>query len=320
MSNVQATPGRFARVQDWWWDVDGFDGDCLSVLAALCKFDLKGDGIVFPSQSTIASMVRKSRSWVNKRVARLVEIGLITKQHVRRDNGGESSCVYRINYTKDGAAARTDTFSCDTGGTGGVADNDSKNKNPNTNTQVSIHDWEPEPATVSKMMETGTEAEMERCISRFRSRVEKKGYNYSDFDAGLLTWWEEDRAKLKSRPQGGNTTQRPPAAPVETNALADDLREPVERVLNGNGLPGMLGDDYRFRVALGVLSREVEPAVYKLWIDALELVGIKDGTLVLRAPNAFHAERVRVHHEDTIVSACRRVGFAFERLTLRGIM
>lgn len=316
MSNIQATPGRFARVQDWWWEVDGFDGDCLSVLAALCKFDLKGDGVVFPSQSTIAHLLRKSRSWVNKRIGQLVEIGLIRKQHVRRDNGGESSCIYHINYANEGDTAHTDSFSCAPEVTGGVADSDSKNKNPNTNTQVSIHDWKPRQATVDAMMIEGSKDAVERCISRFRSRVEKKGYNYADFDDGLRTWWKEDRFRFQDRPAKNDPSSRAPvtgkAATVE---LSDDVRDFVSKVQAGEPLPGLLDDTFRFKIALGVLSREMDPAVYALWIDGMQIDGVRARQLHLRAPNAFHAERIRVHHEETLVAACRRVGFDFDRLS-----
>jgi Helix-turn-helix domain len=53
-------------------------------------------GRCHPSQSTIATLLRKSRPWVNSVIAGLVEYGLIERERRRLGRGGETSCTYSL--------------------------------------------------------------------------------------------------------------------------------------------------------------------------------------------------------------------------------
>jgi hypothetical protein len=54
------------------------------------------DGTCWPSQSRIASILKRSRTWANGIIARLSGAGLIEADRRHLSRGGETSCRYRI--------------------------------------------------------------------------------------------------------------------------------------------------------------------------------------------------------------------------------
>ena len=87
---------RWGKVQAWWLRHPGIDADHFSVLAALSTY-ADAEGYCEPSQATLARWLKRSRPWVNRVIADLVESGLLEKTARRRANGGTTSCRYRLS-------------------------------------------------------------------------------------------------------------------------------------------------------------------------------------------------------------------------------
>jgi hypothetical protein len=89
---------RWGKVQAWWLLHPGTGLDHFGVMAALATY-ADADGICDPSQNTLAKRLNRSRPWVNRVVAELVEKGLLEKDGRTRRNGGTTSCQYRLRMT-----------------------------------------------------------------------------------------------------------------------------------------------------------------------------------------------------------------------------
>jgi hypothetical protein len=69
--------------------------DEIAVMAAL-SLHADRSGSCFPSQALLARILGKSRPWVCAVIGKLVELGLLEKQHRYRHDGGERSCLYKL--------------------------------------------------------------------------------------------------------------------------------------------------------------------------------------------------------------------------------
>ena len=69
--------------------------DEIAVMAAL-SLHADRSGSCFPSQALLARILGKSRPWVCAVIGKLVELGLLVKQHRYRHDGGERSCLYKL--------------------------------------------------------------------------------------------------------------------------------------------------------------------------------------------------------------------------------
>jgi hypothetical protein len=74
------------------FDIEGVDPSDVAVLAALAAFADK-DGFCFPRQATIGALLRRDRTWVSRRLAKLERLGVLESQD-RSGRGKE----YRIQY------------------------------------------------------------------------------------------------------------------------------------------------------------------------------------------------------------------------------
>ncbi|SOC30506.1 helix-turn-helix domain-containing protein [Thalassospira xiamenensis] len=103
MSSDLNTVTRWGKVPAWWLLHPDINADRFSLLAALATY-ADDAGICDPSQSTLAGHFRRSRPWVNKIIAELVEVGFLKKTRRARANGGMTSCRYRIVFDVENIA------------------------------------------------------------------------------------------------------------------------------------------------------------------------------------------------------------------------
>ena len=71
------------------------DAGALAVFMALASF-ANAAGLCWPSQSTIARQLGKSRSWVCEKIKILLKRGYITLQHQYLEKGGQTSNIYQL--------------------------------------------------------------------------------------------------------------------------------------------------------------------------------------------------------------------------------
>lgn len=102
--NDTDTP-RWGKIPAWWMEHDGVDADGVAVLAALATFADR-QGRCWPSQTTLAGKLKRSRAWVNKTIAKLAEAGLVEVKDRWSDSGGRLSSLYVLALEQNGEPAR----------------------------------------------------------------------------------------------------------------------------------------------------------------------------------------------------------------------
>ncbi|KAA0574386.1 helix-turn-helix domain-containing protein [Azospirillum sp. B21] len=100
MTTTTDTNSRWGKIPAWWLDHPDLDADGFAVLAALATF-ADETGVCWPSQSTLAAKLKRSRPTVNRILQRLDDIGLVGIEHRRGRDGARLSCRYRLRLDRD---------------------------------------------------------------------------------------------------------------------------------------------------------------------------------------------------------------------------
>jgi hypothetical protein len=217
---------RWGRVPAWWLDHPAVDADALAVLTALATFaDRRGR--CWPSQTTLATRLKRSRAWVNKTLGRLADAGLIAVRDRWSENGGRLSCLYELQTAQtpvagDSPPVTEKTAPCQPRRheqpesehiTDSLASGaQSVPKTPNA-------DWTPSDED-RRWAETRHGAvDIDRHVEGFRLRCQAHGYRYRDISAAWRAWLDQDAAAGKA-PSAGKSSNRPAsrstrAAPAE---------------------------------------------------------------------------------------------------------
>ena len=201
---------RWGRVPAWWLRHPAMDADRFAVLAALATF-ADDTGCCHPSQATLARWLRRSRPWVNRVVAELAAEGLIEKTVRARDNGGMTSCLYRLMTHASDADVTGPVGGCDSPRQGGDRSQPSAEQNQNpmphpqarpdcTENAVSeaveevAADWRPGAGMVSKAGLACPGVDLEAHTAHFVARCRAKGYRYAParLDDAWFSWLLQD--------------------------------------------------------------------------------------------------------------------------------
>ncbi|MEI7605892.1 MAG: helix-turn-helix domain-containing protein [Rhodospirillaceae bacterium] len=92
--------GRLVRLMSLLYrmcDNTEFKAEDIGLVVAISKFT-DSDDSCFPSQTLLANKMGYSRPWVNARIAKLVEFGILEKVRRKYEGNGEKSCLYTIRY------------------------------------------------------------------------------------------------------------------------------------------------------------------------------------------------------------------------------
>lgn len=87
--------GRWGRIPAWWLDHPDLDADGFAVLSALATY-ADEHGVCWPSQSTLASKLKRSRPTINRILQRLDDLGLVSIERRSGRDGARLSCRYRL--------------------------------------------------------------------------------------------------------------------------------------------------------------------------------------------------------------------------------
>jgi len=91
---------RHCVIQTRWFDLPMFGVAEAATVAALDAFADK-DGWCWPSQATLAEMLKRSPAWVRNAIAALEGMGIVEKV-VRYDSGGNMlTCKYRVKHDSE---------------------------------------------------------------------------------------------------------------------------------------------------------------------------------------------------------------------------
>lgn len=196
---------RWGRIPAWWLDHPDLDADGLAVLAALSTYADEA-GVCWPSQTTLAAKLKRSRPTVNRIVARLEAIGLIAVEHRSAANGGRLSCRYRLSLTPptlthaqtapdSSADSPCSAPSQEQLQTKQIPDSLSKRErvaSPSALIDEVPSDWSPSADDRVWAATRFPDADLDRHAELFVRRCQAHGYRYKDFGAAWRSWLLQD--------------------------------------------------------------------------------------------------------------------------------
>jgi Helix-turn-helix domain len=222
MQTVQGL--RWGLVRADWLDNPDVGADEIAVLAVLSTYAGR-DGTCWPSQSTLAGRLKRSRPWVISVLNELERLGLVRRERRHAKGGAMRSCLYEIVGHGDTLAAmRPDTGDtvpasalapdkvevCQPADTG-VKPADREHLKP-INTGLSQRggqepvmdggkdlgcgfpktlpplDWRPSAADLAFAAEQAPLVDPLRFAARYVSCCHAHGYRYRDHSAAYRTW------------------------------------------------------------------------------------------------------------------------------------
>lgn len=188
---------RWGRIPAWWLDHPELDADGLAVLAALSTYADEA-GICWPSQATLAAKLKRSRPTVNRLLARLEAMGLVTIEHRNSASGGRLSCRYRLCLSPIAAPdSRTDSpcssASHEQPQPEQIPDTLSGRERPVATTMQDVPiDWVPSDEDRTWAAERFPEADLDRHAELFVRRCQAHGYRYRNIGAAWRSWLLQD--------------------------------------------------------------------------------------------------------------------------------
>ncbi|MBB3265154.1 biotin operon repressor [Azospirillum sp. OGB3] len=214
MTITTDTPSRWGKIPAWWLDHPDLDADGFAVLAALATF-ADENGVCWPSQSTLAAKLKRSRPTINRILQRLDDIGLVGIEHRRGRDGSRLSCLYRLRITRNEAEAQPQIRP--------VRDHDRDDSPTNapcpTPSQEQLHseqipdshasggrrpvrdvpeDWMPTAGDFAWAKNRFGAIDLDRHVEGFVLRCQAHGYRYRDVSAAWRAWLSQDVAAGKA--------------------------------------------------------------------------------------------------------------------------
>lgn len=240
--------GRWGRIPAWWLGHPDIDADGLAVLAALSTY-ANARGECWPSQATLATALKRSRSTVNRILGQLAEAKVIEMQPRRSASGGRLSCLYRLRLVPGDGAALPD-FGPEPAPREAVRPRDTvvasadsprspvRQEQPDseqTPDSLPTHeaapaktvpaDWMPSDDDLAWARGRFADVDLGRHVEGFLLRCQAHGYRYRDAGAAWKAWLAQDvaagKAPLAQTPAGsgpGFGTATPGAAARASSA------------------------------------------------------------------------------------------------------
>lgn len=232
--------GRWGKIPAHWLDHPEIDADAVAVLAALSTFADRS-GRCWPSQTTLAGKLKRSRSWVSKVIARLATTGVLEVRDRWSENGGRLSSVYvLVTGPESPAEPRPDAedsavvirnapvTATDTPRSPGRQEHrnpeqtlDSRSKRAEATRDGTPYDsrltevpegWTPAAADLAWAGANFATVDPHRHAEGFVLRCRAHGYRYRDVGAAWRSWLMEDVAAGKAAPRIVATPAPLPAA------------------------------------------------------------------------------------------------------------
>ncbi|MCW2239539.1 helix-turn-helix domain-containing protein [Azospirillum canadense] len=209
--------GRWGRIPSWWLEHPDLDADGFAVLAALATF-ADETGLCWPSQSTLAAKLKRSRPTINRILQGLSNIGLVSIEHRRGRDGARLSCLYRLRFVPEGEGEEP---AATASGLRRAADRDDSATNapcpPPSQKQVHPKqipdslascaqapvrtvpvDWMPTADDMAWARVRHTDIDLSRHVEAFVLRCQAHGYRYRDVSAAWRAWLAQDVAAGKA--------------------------------------------------------------------------------------------------------------------------
>lgn len=215
---------RWGRIPAWWLDHPDLDADGFAVLAALATY-ADDEGTCWPSQSTLAGKLKRSRPTINRILQRLQDLGLVEITHRRGSNGARLSCLYRVRFSPAGPSTTSnDRAEASVGNRAGEGDDSSLNapcpassqeqpypeQNPDSlrgparvEAQEVPDEWMPDAADLAWASSRYGRIDLSCHVEGFVLRCRAHGYRYRDIGAAWRSWLVQDVAAGKAPAAAG---------------------------------------------------------------------------------------------------------------------
>lgn len=229
---------RWGRVPSWWLDHPDIDADALAVLSALATFANR-QGRCWPSQTTLAAKLKRSRAWVNKTLGRLADAGLIVARDRWSENGGRLSSLYELQTTPVASPAPQSAAPGENRNSPVAAEGapcqPQRHKQPEIkqipdSLTVSAQDagvmpesdWTPSDEDRAWAASRHGAVDIDAHVEIFRLRCQAHGYRYRDVGAAWRAWLNQDVAAGKAPSASKSSNPGPryakPASSAARNA------------------------------------------------------------------------------------------------------
>ncbi|PWC74112.1 helix-turn-helix domain-containing protein [Azospirillum sp. TSH64] len=219
-SSPTDSTSRWGRIPAWWLDHPDLDADGFAILAALATF-ADEEGVCWPSQSTLAAKLKRSRPTINRILQRLDDIGLVRIEHRRGRDGSRLSCLYRLRVERDGVRAAEEVPRPAASGSVHAEDRDDSVVNAPCPpaSQKHLHseqipdslatggrgqlsdvpaDWMPTADDLAWAGSRFGTVDLGRHVEGFVLRCQAHGYRYRDISAAWRAWLIQDAAAGKA--------------------------------------------------------------------------------------------------------------------------
>lgn len=238
---------RWGRIPAWWLDHPGLDADGFAVLAALATFADDG-GLCWPSQSTLAAKLKRSRPTINRIIQGLSDLGLVGIEHRRGRDGARLSCLYRLRFTPPDAELPNADSPDIAAATRPVPAADRDDSVTNTPcppaSQEQVHskqipdshasgereraqevpeDWMPTAADLAWAKARHADIDLGRHVEGFILRCRAHGYRYRDISSAWRAWLSQDAAVGKAPVSRDRSPITAPGRPSAATAAEQRL-------------------------------------------------------------------------------------------------
>ncbi|NYZ13925.1 helix-turn-helix domain-containing protein [Azospirillum sp. RWY-5-1] len=224
-----ADTSRWGRIPAWWLDHPDLDADGFAVLAALATF-ADEHGLCWPSQSTLAAKLKRSRPTINRILQTLDRIGLVSIEHRSGRDGARLSCLYRLRLVRDGgtdavqaAPTAVPTPDRDDSRANAPCPTASQEHHHSEQTPDShasgrrgpvlavLRDWMPSADDLAWAHERFGAIDLVQHVETFTLRCQAHGYRYRDIGAAWRAWLMQDAAagRAPSAMAAAGRTARP---------------------------------------------------------------------------------------------------------------
>ena len=249
---VHPDTGRWGRIPAWWLEHPDLDADGFAVLAALATF-ADENGLCWPSQSTLAGKLKRSRPTINRILQGLSDIGLVTIEHRRGRDGARLSCLYRLRFTRDGnntaelaaefvaeptrpsrpktsvhnpsGAMNRDDSPADAPCPAPSQEQLDSEQNPDSlasggrGPALDVPaDWMPDADDLAWARGRFGDVDLARHVEGFVLRCQAHGYRYRNIGAAWRAWLVQDMAAEKPLNRAANRASNRPARPKDSPA------------------------------------------------------------------------------------------------------
>ena len=196
---------RIAVMPEAWLLHADVGADEIAVLAVLALHAGR-DQTCFPSQGHLATILGRSRSWVCRVIARLVEVGLVVQTRRQRHDGGDRSSLYQlVAPPQESKPVPEEHTGCagphtvkaekesNRGHTASAHDEQSARVVALQPTLTELpEDWQPNDQDLIWAMERFPTADLHQLTERFTLRCRARGYRYRDWSAAWRAWLADD--------------------------------------------------------------------------------------------------------------------------------